>query len=99
MTALNEILIDSAGKQWSIAIGGSSAQADEVAALLSAITCCLATDEDVQIPAHVAEWEWHSSALLQAQRVVPDRIPLRPSWGNIERLRRSGRGGGGIVGM
>jgi hypothetical protein len=70
---------------------------EEVAAALAAVTSYLSQSAAPDEP-HDGNWGWAASSLLVAQGFQPARLPLRPTWGNVERLRRAGRGGSGIVG-
>lgn len=42
---------------------------------------------------------WQAAAILATQGVPALQTPAWPAWGNIERLRRAGPGGSGIIGM
>jgi hypothetical protein len=74
---------------------------DEVAAALAAIGHYLAAEATGQ----ERDWEaedqpqWRTSAILVAQGIPVVRAAQRPTWSNIERLRRVGHGGTGIVGL
>lgn len=70
---------------------------DEVAAALAAISCYL-TEEASQTEQE-SEWRWRASGILSIQKMCVIRSPQHPQWGKVERLRRAGRGGPGIVGM
>lgn len=71
---------------------------DDVAAALVAISCYLA-EEDQLIEQESAEWRWRASGILSVQRMCFVRSPQHPTWGTIERIRRAGRGGTGILGL
>ncbi len=76
-----------------------SPSAEEAAAAVAAIMTLL-TEEEVVIddqPASLTRWQ--DSMRLIAQGMPPMRLPVPPRWSTIERLRRAGRGGMGIVGM
>jgi|GEM_PF-637597 len=78
--------------------GGASA--DEEAAALAAVLMLLSAapaQADHITPA--APTGWHASARVLTQGFPPTRLPAPPSWGRIERLRRAGRGGTGVVGQ
>lgn len=82
-------------------LSGGAADTEEAAAAMAAITCLLEEEAalaggaaDEQIPAG-----WRSAARLMTQGLIPTRMPVAPRWSSIERLRRAGRGGGGIVGQ
>ncbi len=78
--------------------GGASA--DEEAAALAAVLMLLSAapaQADHAQPA--ATTGWHASARVLAQGLPPTRLPAPPSWSRIERLRRAGRGGTGVVGQ
>lgn len=75
---------------------------EEVAAVLAAISAHLAEEAaDQPIDQFEQEWKWHGSAIMVKQGLIPRRLPQRPAWGNVERLRRvvAGTGGTGIVGL
>jgi hypothetical protein len=42
---------------------------------------------------------WRDAARLSAQGIALTRATTALGWGRVERLRRAGRGGGGIVGQ
>ncbi len=71
---------------------------DEVAAALAAVSCYLAEDSIVEDEA-AYDWRWKASAALIIQGLPTTRSPQRPFWGNVERLRRAGRGETGIIGL
>ncbi|WP_298814981.1 acyl-CoA carboxylase epsilon subunit [Chloroflexus sp.] len=73
---------------------------EEAAAAVAAITLLLA-EESAQSGAEVGALpaRWRDSMRLIAQGLPPVRVPVAPRWSTIERLRRAGRGGMGIVGM
>ncbi len=76
------------------------AGAEEEAAAVAAVLAVLQA-ENAQTPGADIAAEpsgWRSAARLETQGMRPARLPARPSWGRIERLRRANRGGSGIVG-
>ncbi|MEI8166139.1 MAG: hypothetical protein WCG26_07165 [Chloroflexales bacterium] len=84
----------------SILIGGTMDEA-EAAAAMAAVICLLEAEAaalDTSSPA-LRPPGWHDTAKLIAQGLIPTRVPTAPRWGNIERLRRAGRGGSGVVGQ
>ncbi len=74
----------------------------EAAAAIAAVALLLeaeaATTLDAPQPAGRAAG-WNAAARLIAQGLMPTRVPTTPRWGTIERLRRAGRGRGGVVGQ
>lgn len=82
-------------------LSGGAVDTEEAAAAIAAITClleeeaALATGDAVQ----QAPAGWRSAARLITQGLIPTRTPVAPRWSSIERLRRAGRGGGGVVGQ
>lgn len=73
---------------------------EEAAAAVAAIALLLAEEEalSTQTPAEPPA-RWRDSMRLMAQGLQPMRVPDTPRWSTIERLRRAGKGGMGIVGM
>lgn len=73
----------------------------EAAAAIAAVLCVL--DEEAAAAAAGAPPAgasgWQSATKLAIQGLRPSRLPAAPTWGHIERLRRAGRGGSGIVGQ
>lgn len=79
---------------------GGEMDAEEAAAAIAAVTCLL--EEETAATAAVlgtAPARWISTARLLALGLTPTRLPVELHWSRIERLRRAGRGGGGIVGQ
>jgi hypothetical protein len=70
--------------------------ADEVAAALAAIACCMHAEPQ---PEHAGDWQWRVTSALTTQGIVTVRAPIKPSWAHIERLRRAGHGVSGITGL
>ncbi|MGQ9612215.1 MAG: hypothetical protein ACUVSL_04170 [Chloroflexus sp.] len=74
--------------------------AEEAAAAVAAIMVILTEEaaqpgeQPVTLPTR-----WRDSMRLIAQGMQPTRVPVPPGWSTIERIRRAGRGGMGIVGM
>ncbi len=71
---------------------------DDVAAALTAISLYL-TEEEEPFAQGEKDWRWVSTAMMVTQGMPIIRAPRRPTWGNVERLRRVGRGGTGIIGL
>lgn len=71
---------------------------DELSATLAAVACCLSDDVTAE-EAVAGDWQWRVTSALITQGIVEVRAPIKPSWGHIERLRRAGHGGAGIVGL
>lgn len=83
-------------------LSGGSLEEAEAAAAMAAVACLL--DEEAAATAAAAQPQgqtigWRDAAKLIAQGLIPTRLPTAPRWGSIERLRRAGRGAGGIVGQ
>jgi hypothetical protein len=82
-------------------LSGGAPDTEEAAAAIAAITCLL--EEEAALASSVAPQQalegWRSTARLITQGLIPTRTPGAPRWSSIERLRRAGRGGGGIVGQ
>jgi hypothetical protein len=75
---------------------------DEAAAALAAVAYYLAEQEALaaqQLGTLNEDWRWKASQVLLNQRTMPARVPQRPRWDTIDRLRRSGYGMAGITGM
>lgn len=72
---------------------------DEVAAALAAVACHLAEIGAAAGEGEPALWQWKASAALVSQDLAPLRMPYRPSWNKVERLRRADRGVKGITGL
>lgn len=72
---------------------------DEAVAALAAIAQYLAEEEQEQPPAALPGSHWKTSAVLITQGMPVIRVHHYPTWGNIERLRRAGRAGTGIIGL
>lgn len=70
---------------------------EEAAAILAAVA--MYSVEEEQPPQQDGDWRWLASGILVNQGLPLMRSPLRPQWGNVERLRRAGHGGAGIVGL
>ncbi|MCU0494726.1 MAG: hypothetical protein MUD01_24330 [Chloroflexaceae bacterium] len=79
-----------------LAIHGTPTE-EETAAIVAALAAHLSHEATEGALPH-DEWEWHASALMLAQGIAPVRLPCRPTWGRVERLRRAGRGARGVVG-
>ncbi len=82
----------------SFTLSGGDMDEEEAAAAMAAVACLLEAEAAESRPAPRRPG-WRDAALLLAQGLAPARTPVPPRWGNIERLRRAGRGGGGIVGQ
>lgn len=81
--------------------GGSAADEEEAAAAIAAVLALLEDEAaaSLQPEQPAVARGWHATARLIVQGMVPARLPVAPTWGRIERLRRAARGGGGIVGQ
>jgi hypothetical protein len=83
-----------------IVLTGTAPDDEEAAAAIGALLAVLADEAAGEpAPAQIATSQWHASARLLTQGLQPARLPVAPDWGRIERLRRAGRGGRGIVGQ
>lgn len=73
---------------------------EEAAAVLAALSAYIAEaeDEDSKL-AEAVEWQWNVSSVTMAQGIGLTRLPVRPTWQSIERLRRAIRAGMGITGL
>ena len=75
---------------------------EEAAAVLAAVAQYLA-DEQAALEQLLRKtqdiWQWQGSKVLLAQGVLPIRVPERPAWHNIERLRLTRSGVAGVVGI
>ncbi|MCX7789773.1 MAG: hypothetical protein N2378_03960 [Chloroflexaceae bacterium] len=82
-------------------VSGGAPDTEEAAAAIAAITCLLEEEAAFAIgdATQQAPAGWRSAARLMTQGLIPTRTPIAPRWSSIERLRRAGRGGGGIVGQ
>lgn len=75
---------------------------DEAAAAMAAVASYLAEEEALaaqQLTTLKEDWRWKASQVLLNQRTMPARVPQRPRWDTIDRLRRAGYGMAGITGM
>jgi hypothetical protein len=73
---------------------------DEATAAVTAVMCILEEEAAAAASEEQAETVgWQEAARLTVQGLEPARLPVAPTWGHIERLRRAGRGGTGIVGQ
>ncbi len=72
---------------------------EETAAAVAAIMTLLTEENTVIGDQPALPTRWQDSMRLIAQGMSPMRLPVPPRWSTIERLRRAGRGGMGIVGM
>jgi len=73
---------------------------EEAAAALAAVSLYLAAEQDAAPTATTPfDWRWQASQNLIVQGISAIRSPQSPTWGNIERLRRAGRGDTGITGL
>lgn len=79
-------------------ISGATPHEDEVAAAIAALSCLLAEEGQAGAEQAAQPASWRGASRLISQGISPTRTAAAPRWGNIERLRRAGRGGGGIVG-
>jgi hypothetical protein len=70
---------------------------DEIAAALAAVQLFI---EDRSEDYGVDSVGWHEASRLATQGLRPFRLRLRPSWGNLERLRRQTSGEFlGVIGL
>ncbi|HMQ29302.1 MAG TPA: hypothetical protein PKD53_01190 [Chloroflexaceae bacterium] len=83
----------------SFTLTGGDMDEEEAAAAMAAVACLLEAEGAATAPPDDRRAGWRDAARLIAQGLIPTRTPAPPRWGNIERLRRAGRGGGGIVGQ
>lgn len=84
----------------SYVISDADVSDEEAAAALAAIACLLR--EEAAVPAAAPAEPpagWRGAAKLVIQGLTPARPPVAPTWGRVERLRRAGKGGSGIVGL
>lgn len=79
-------------------ISGATPHEDEVAAVIAAVSCLLTEEGQPAAEQPGQPASWRGATRLISQGLSPTRTATAPRWGNIERLRRAGRGGGGIVG-
>lgn len=80
--------------------GGADADEEAVvalAAVLDLLAAEAALAERLETPR--PQSGWHAAARVTAQGLPLARLPAPPSWGRIERLRRAGRSGSGVVGQ
>ncbi|NJN17157.1 MAG: hypothetical protein HC822_13215 [Oscillochloris sp.] len=77
-------------------VSGGTVVEEEAAAAIAAVLVLL---EAPAISPAVEPDRWHESARLTIQGMQPARLPASPRWGRIERLRRAGGGGSGIIGL
>ncbi len=84
-----------------VTISGGAPDSEEAAAAIAAITCLLEEEAALATGAagQPAPAGWRNAARLIPQGLIPTRMPVEPRWSSIERLRRAGRGGGGLVGQ
>jgi hypothetical protein len=71
---------------------------EEAAAVAAALTLLFAE----QVPPAANDdkaWGWRATGILVTQGMVPSRPATHTRWNTIERLRRVGRGGSGIIGL
>ena len=69
-----------------IIISPPNASDEEAAAIVAAISCALADEQEAEPPAPRRD-PWRESGRLLVQDITPARLPT-PTWGSIERLRR-----------
>ena len=74
---------------------------DEVVAALAAVEAYIAAEQSatLQDSEQLLQQTWRDAAKLVVQGLQPDRTGVQPRWSTVERLRRAGRGGYGIVGL
>jgi hypothetical protein len=81
------------------ALTGGAIDEVEAVAAIAAVTLLLEAEaaSAEQPPTPVAGWS--AATRLITQGLLPTRVPTTPRWNTIERLRRAGRGRGGVVGQ
>ncbi len=83
-----------------VAVSGGELSEEEAAALLAAISCLLEEEQRGTPPVQDdIPSRWRDSSRVTIAGLTPARLATAPTWGTIERLRRGGRGGSGIVGQ
>ena len=83
-----------------VAVSGGELSEEEAAALLAAISCLLEEEQRSTPPVQDdIPSRWRASSRVTIAGLTPARLATTPAWGTIERLRRGGRGGSGIVGQ
>jgi len=85
----------------SYTIVGAGVSEDEAAAAIAAIACIFEQEAATSAQPVAGEGRrgWCDAARLVVQGLSPSRPPVAVRWGRVERLRRAGRGGTGIVGQ
>lgn len=81
-------------------LSGGTMDEEEAAAAMAAVACLL--EAEAAAPAAQPPQTssgWRDTARLITQGLIPTRLAVAPRWGSVERLRRAGRGGGGVVGQ
>lgn len=83
-----------------VVVSGGDLSEEEAAALLAAIGCLLEEEGSGRrvVPASLPS-RWRDSSRVAIAGLTPARLATAPTWGTIERLRRGGRGGSGVVGQ
>jgi hypothetical protein len=78
----------------------SARDAEEAAAAIAAVLALLDAERSVMSTESLRSTPgWRATARAVVQGLPPIRLPVAPSWGRIERLRRAGRGSSGVVGQ
>jgi hypothetical protein len=76
---------------------GSRPTDDEAAAALAAIAWFMEEAEATE--EQDSAWQWIASRKLISEGLLASRVPVKPVWSQIERIRRAGRGGSGMTGF
>jgi hypothetical protein len=81
-------------------VSGGDLSEEEAAALLAALSCLLEEERSGGLPVQASiPSRWRDSSRATIAGLAPTRLATKAAWGTIERLRRGGRGGTGIVGQ
>ena len=83
-----------------VMVSGGDPSEEEAAALLAAVSCLLEEERSGGLPAQASILSrWRDSSRATIAGLAPTRLATKAAWGTIERLRRGGRGGTGIIGQ
>lgn len=83
-----------------VTVSGGDPSEEEAVAALAAVSCLLEEEQRGRLPVQArTSSRWHDSSRVAIAGLTPTRLATSPTWGTIERLRRGGRGGSGIVGQ
>jgi len=81
-------------------VSGGDLSVEEAVALLAALSCLLEEEQRDTLPVQASmPSRWRDTSRVAIAGLAPTRLATAPTWGAIERLRRGGRGGSGIVGQ